>query len=281
MIPSMRGTAIAMLALAWSAIALAGCGGASHTSSIGAPVGAEEPISGAQAVAYAHAVNLRPADLPGMSVLSPEGATPVSGPLEGEAARCAGAVNPHLMVAKIRSANFSGRAHELIQSTVVVWPNSALAAREQVVGRSQRALLCAQRLVSREFARRSGPTFRSGRVKISRLGSLPGVPGSSGVRIEIPILGAHPVNDYVDAVKFVYGRSAVTLLATGVLRPVATATERRLLSLLYTRAKTYVETRRNLDQARDLLRKYLQSNLTPNDPTREEAQKLLQRASGA
>ncbi len=51
--------------------------------------------------------------------------------------------------------------------------------------------------------------------------------------------------------------------------------------VLYTRAKTYVETKRNLDEARDLLRKYLQSNLTPNDPTREEAQKLLQRASGA
>jgi Flp pilus assembly protein TadD len=51
--------------------------------------------------------------------------------------------------------------------------------------------------------------------------------------------------------------------------------------LLYSRAKTYVETKRNLDQARTLLQRYMQSNLTPEDPPREEAQKLLRKASGA
>lgn len=50
--------------------------------------------------------------------------------------------------------------------------------------------------------------------------------------------------------------------------------------VLYARAQTYVETKRNLDQAKALLRKYLESNLTPDDPKREEAQKLLQKASG-
>jgi len=51
--------------------------------------------------------------------------------------------------------------------------------------------------------------------------------------------------------------------------------------VLYTRAKTYVDCKRNLEQAKVLLRKYLQSNLTPEDAPREEAQKLLQKASGA
>jgi tetratricopeptide (TPR) repeat protein len=51
--------------------------------------------------------------------------------------------------------------------------------------------------------------------------------------------------------------------------------------LLYSRAKTYVETKRNLDQAKKLLQRYMQSNLTPEDPPREEAQKLLRKASGA
>jgi tetratricopeptide (TPR) repeat protein len=51
--------------------------------------------------------------------------------------------------------------------------------------------------------------------------------------------------------------------------------------LLYSRARTYVETKRNLDQARKLLQRYMQSNLTPEDPPREEAQKLLRKASGA
>jgi tetratricopeptide (TPR) repeat protein len=50
--------------------------------------------------------------------------------------------------------------------------------------------------------------------------------------------------------------------------------------VLYTRAKTYVESRRNLEEAKLLLKKYLQSNLTPEDPPREEAQRLLQKASG-
>jgi cytochrome c-type biogenesis protein CcmH/NrfG len=51
--------------------------------------------------------------------------------------------------------------------------------------------------------------------------------------------------------------------------------------VLYERANIYVETHRNLDQARELLKKYLQSNLTPDDPPREAAQKLLKRVAGA
>ncbi|MGA2183077.1 MAG: tetratricopeptide repeat protein [Bryobacteraceae bacterium] len=48
--------------------------------------------------------------------------------------------------------------------------------------------------------------------------------------------------------------------------------------LLYGRARIYVETRRNLDQARTLLQQYLRSDLTPDDPSREEARKLLKQA---
>jgi len=51
--------------------------------------------------------------------------------------------------------------------------------------------------------------------------------------------------------------------------------------LMYSRARTYIETKRNLDQARQLLNQYLQCNLTPEDPSREDAQKLLRKASGA
>jgi cytochrome c-type biogenesis protein CcmH/NrfG len=48
--------------------------------------------------------------------------------------------------------------------------------------------------------------------------------------------------------------------------------------LLYGEARIYIETHRNLDQARALLRQYLRSELTPDDPPREEARKLLKRA---
>lgn len=49
----------------------------------------------------------------------------------------------------------------------------------------------------------------------------------------------------------------------------------------FARAKTYIEQKRNLEQAKALLHQYLQSNLTPDDPSREQAEKLLKEVSGA
>ena len=49
----------------------------------------------------------------------------------------------------------------------------------------------------------------------------------------------------------------------------------------FARARTYVEQKRNLDKARALLNQYLRSNLTPDDPPREQAEKLLKEVSGA
>lgn len=50
--------------------------------------------------------------------------------------------------------------------------------------------------------------------------------------------------------------------------------------LLYARADTYIQAGRNLEVARKLLKQYLQARLTPDDPSREQAQKLLRKASG-
>jgi tetratricopeptide (TPR) repeat protein len=47
----------------------------------------------------------------------------------------------------------------------------------------------------------------------------------------------------------------------------------------FARARTYIEENRNLDKARDLLIKYLRSDLTPDDPPREQAEKLLKQIS--
>jgi len=48
----------------------------------------------------------------------------------------------------------------------------------------------------------------------------------------------------------------------------------------FAQARTDVENRRNLDRARRLLRDYMKARLTPDDPPREEAEKLLRRAGG-
>ncbi len=50
--------------------------------------------------------------------------------------------------------------------------------------------------------------------------------------------------------------------------------------VLYAKASIYIETHRNADEARALLKRYLQSPLTPDDPPREAAEKLLRTASG-
>ena len=50
--------------------------------------------------------------------------------------------------------------------------------------------------------------------------------------------------------------------------------------LLYARADTYIQHGRNLPAARKLLERYLQAQLTPDDPSRAAAQKLLKKASG-
>ena len=49
--------------------------------------------------------------------------------------------------------------------------------------------------------------------------------------------------------------------------------------IYFTRARVYIEEKRNLDKAKDLLIKYLRSDLTPDDPPREQAEKLLKQVS--
>ena len=51
--------------------------------------------------------------------------------------------------------------------------------------------------------------------------------------------------------------------------------------ILYAKADTYLKTGRNIEQARELLKKYIAAkNLTPDDPPVWEAQKLLKKAQG-
>lgn len=50
--------------------------------------------------------------------------------------------------------------------------------------------------------------------------------------------------------------------------------------VIFTEAKTAIDNHRNLERARALLHSYIQSELTPDDPPRQEAEKLLKRAGG-
>jgi tetratricopeptide (TPR) repeat protein len=48
--------------------------------------------------------------------------------------------------------------------------------------------------------------------------------------------------------------------------------------LMFERAKAYIESKRNLDKARALLVRFLNSPLSPDDPSRREAEQLLKQA---
>ena len=50
--------------------------------------------------------------------------------------------------------------------------------------------------------------------------------------------------------------------------------------VLFAMADTYIKANRNLEAARELLKRYLSSKLSPDDPPRAEAQKLLRQAGG-
>jgi tetratricopeptide (TPR) repeat protein len=51
-------------------------------------------------------------------------------------------------------------------------------------------------------------------------------------------------------------------------------------SVIYARADLYIKHKRNLEVAKTLLIRYMSMNLTPNDPPRSEAAKLLRQAQG-
>jgi tetratricopeptide (TPR) repeat protein len=50
--------------------------------------------------------------------------------------------------------------------------------------------------------------------------------------------------------------------------------------LIYAKADLYIKSKRNLDVARELLKRYLSLNLTPEDPPKSQAEKLLRQVQG-
>jgi tetratricopeptide (TPR) repeat protein len=83
----------------------------------------------------------------------------------------------------------------------------------------------------------------------------------------------------VDLAKFLARHGKVTESEAAFQRAAALAPNSP--KLLYGRAQIYIESKRNLPQAKALLERYLQSDLTPDDPSRESAERLLRQASGS
>ncbi len=233
----------ALLAIAAASAVATGCGGSSEHDGAG---NASRPITRARALAYARAVNMKASDLPEMTATSHEREI-ASASKEGlEMRSCAANLAPKLRVLKVGSAKFAGvlgSEHQEIWSNVEVMPTAALAARDNTVDKSQRTLTCAEHVLPRIFGKQNGPRVHYGPISITRLSNpLPGVAGSYGIRITVPILGVPTATEptephlYVDGFSFLAGPAEVSMIATAFPQPVSEEAENRLLSVLDTRA---------------------------------------------
>jgi hypothetical protein len=246
---------LAALAVAVIVVLVAGCGSSNTASN-----GASGAMTTAQDVAFARAVNLRAADIP---ELTEEKAEPPdhetrTGPLGRAIESCDGAGGPARAIVGITSPEFRRSTargtvlvlglSESVRSAVYFVPSAPLAAREYAATASSRASSCLMRNLVREHVttKREGgaaqPFFTQ--IGVSSLPSpLRGLPiywlrWSARLAFEAPgFRGRVPsFNDYLG---FAIGRAIVTLHERSGRCPFPATTERRLLSLLYSRAKAH------------------------------------------
>ena len=241
---------------------LVGCGSSSHapTTTV-APAAATTRANAAaaaktsatqrlftktQAIAFAHAVNLRARDVPGFKVSSEhkERETPAEKRSGAELTRCAGGVGSSHQVAEASSKEFEREGNnsaQNVQSGVTVEQTPALAAKELAAIRSARGRTCLSHYVTLLFRGQKYEGASVGPVSISS-GSphAPGTTGGFALRITATITLHHiKIPFYMDFLGFVYGPAEVTLFSFSLPEPFPAATEERLFSLLLTRAKTH------------------------------------------
>jgi len=244
-------------AILLAASLLTGCGGtAAPVVDVTSPTSG--PITKAQAVAYAHSVNLQPGDMPGFTSIGSETEAPAPGRFALEYIRCRGGVNPARRIAAIQSVEYSaGSAFygKLLKSIVEVWPTSALVALNNTRAHSSRGRACFVRFLDAADNRinheRNGRRPRGPFTITTVPDPLPGVNHSFLTTIKETWLlstGVIRAHVYRDLFQFVIGPAQIEVQALGVGHPVPTATEEKELLLLLGRAKAnaiYLQTKKS------------------------------------
>jgi hypothetical protein len=204
-------------------------------------------ITKVQAVAYARAVNLRAGDVPAMAVTGPGKSEGIrQRRSSGALARCAGIVSQGQQFVDISSPTFiGGRAleQEQISSGVSVLSSAAVAALEFAAIRSARGRACITSFAERELSSESRGLLHYVRLVAAPLRApLAGIDASFGLRLTVILAaprGGHRFYLYLDFLGFRDGPAEISLNASGFSHPVSSATERRLLSTLYARARAH------------------------------------------
>jgi hypothetical protein len=224
--------------------------------SVGCGVGGTDPVTKPQAIAFARAVNIRRADVPGMSVYVAAFETK-NGPPYSDCTtnidsrdRVAAMESPWLLRSKRRlpsSVRFAIPVPpvEGVHSVVYVMREPVIASSNVASGRRATTPECLTRLRTKET---SGRFIGDEQYKLGiRASSIPfplaGVAGY-GLRVQGTLAAAvyhlkmRPTY-YEDTFGFAVGASEIVLVFTGVERPFPSGEARRLLSLIYGRAKAH------------------------------------------
>jgi hypothetical protein len=259
----MRAISAATATLSGTLLLVSSCGSSKSAAPITNRVAAPSrgAVTKTQASGYARAVNLKAGDVPDLTPIGAERETPPKKTAE-ESARCSGAPSRSGRVADINSPKFSGATaspRELIGSEVMVWPSAVTAERNAAAETGPRGRACAQHLLERVALRTltsrvhlahvsvtwlpaplQGASSYAARVTMAFAAEGPRAQtGPSSAVLESPATRAHKVQvlAYLDVQGFQSGPAQVVLTALGVKRPAARTRERRLLTLLYTRAR--------------------------------------------
>jgi hypothetical protein len=243
MILHVRQMALSLLVVAMCCVLLAACGGGGG------------PVAKTRAVAFASAVNLRGSDVPAMGPFV-SGFETGTGPPFGSCTTHVGASDevvavesPWFLRSRGRRGGHVGLAVkppiEGAHSVVYVVRNPGLATRNVSLAPSVGAPACVQRLsVSEASGRFVGREPYKRQIEASLLPfPLSGV-GGYGLRVRGTVAGAvyHAKRRqvfYEDTFGFAVGPAEIVLYAVGIARPFPSAMERRVLLLLYERAKAH------------------------------------------
>jgi hypothetical protein len=244
--------ALALVSLAGLAAA-GGCGGGggggpSHASSISTGGGSTLDRAREQALIEAHAINLRPTDLPRLRISSHEQVVDEKH-AEDQVARCLGISQHGREVVRVMSPSFGEPKRERIVSTVGVALSRRLGVaaqaerdrRDLARAGSQRALDCNARYIGRSAAER-GAAGVDVRALPSPLKGAGGVTMRFRTSFELP--NPHGVGKpvkvriYQDVLFDELGDKQIELSSSRVGAPVPTAVQRFLWAHLLARARS-------------------------------------------
>lgn len=209
-----------------------------------------------RAIAFVHAVNLKPADVPGFVATSKrkhEHETREEKRLQHELKRCTGgALGAHDGLAEASSKGFKLERSILrfsVNSEVSVARTPAIAAKELEAIRSGHVRACLSHylklLLQNQFLgeEKSGTIFNPNSISLSIAHGTPPAPGAAGSfgwRITATITVRNvKLRFYIDILGFADGPAEVSLFSTGVLRPFPAAIQEHLYWLLLKRAETH------------------------------------------